>query len=225
MARSACFNACRPTSVARISTFHDSANESESAMVMAIEYGSSPVEQPALHIRNVRGFFQNFFVCNSGRTRFSNASYTLGYRKKLVSWVSKRSRSASYSRLDFRIAHSRSVPRSIPLVRRCSRTRVEKKRSRDSSKQIPVRSSINMRISLNSCSLSPCTCPWRSVIVLPSSGSYSDVPEAHRRAESLLNAMRLPGQDDPNLRAQQSLALPWKRHGIAPTLRSTDPTV
>src|SRR6266852_5910707 len=167
MARSACFNACRPTTVARISTFHDSANESESAMVMAIEYGSSPVEQPALQIRNMRGFFQNFFVCNSGSTRFSNVSYTPGYRKKLVSCVSKRSSNASYSRLDVRIARNTSVPRSIPLERRCSRTRVEKKRSRDSSKQIPVRSSISMRISLNSCSLSPWPDPWRSLIVFP----------------------------------------------------------
>src|SRR6266481_9986120 len=175
MARSACFKACRPTSVARISTFHDSANESESAMVMAIEYGSSPVEQPALQIRNMRGFFQNFFMCNSGSTRFSNVSYTPGYRKKLVSCVSKRSSNASYSRLDFLIARSRSVPRSIPLERRCSRTRVERKRSRDSSKQIPVRSSISMRISPSSCSLSPCPCPCRSLIVLPFSGprSYS----------------------------------------------------
>src|SRR5882724_1776981 len=183
MARSACFKACRPTSVATISTFHDSANESESAMVMAIEYGSSPVEQPALQIRNMRGFFQNFFACNSGSTRFSNVSYTPGYLKKLVSCVSKRSSIASYSRFDFLIARSRSVPRSIPLERRCSRTRVEKKRSRDSSKQIPVRSSISMRISLNSCSLSPCACPWRSVIVFPFSGSHSLAPQA-RRAKS-----------------------------------------
>src|SRR5215470_18657079 len=55
----------------------------------------------------------------------------------------------------------------MPLARRCSRTRVEKNRSRDSSKQMPVRSSINMRISLNSCSLSPCPGPWRSLIVFP----------------------------------------------------------
>src|SRR6266850_81542 len=186
MARSACFKACRPTSVARISTFHASANESESAMVMAIEYGSSPVEQPALQIRNMRGFFQNFFVCNSGSTRFSNVSYTPGYLKKLVSCVSKRSSNASYSRLDFRIARNKSVPRSIPLERRCSRTRVEKKRSRDSSKHIPVRSSISMRISLNSCSFSPCTCPWRSVIVFPFSGSYSLAPTARRRGDRFL---------------------------------------
>src|SRR5215469_8019746 len=53
MPRSACFNACRPTSVARISTFQESANESESAIVMAMEYGSSPVEQPALQKRLV----------------------------------------------------------------------------------------------------------------------------------------------------------------------------
>src|SRR6266705_2928429 len=106
-------------------------------------------------MRNVRGFFQNFFTCSSGRTRFSKASYTPGYRKKLVSCVSNRSSSASYSRLDLRI------------TRRCSRTRAEKKRSRDSSKQIPVRSSISMRISFNSCSLGPCTDPWRSVIVFP----------------------------------------------------------
>src|SRR5207302_1047508 len=130
---------------------------------MPIEYGSSPVEQPALQILSVRGFFQNFFVCNSGSTRFSKASYTLGYRKKLVSCVSSRSSSPSYSMLDLRMARSSSVPRTIPLARRCSRTRVEKKRSRDSSKQIPVRSSINMRISLSSCSLSPCTCPARSL--------------------------------------------------------------
>src|SRR5882762_2930603 len=131
---------------------------------MPIEYGSSPVEQPALQILSVRGFFQNFFVCNSGSTRFSNASYTLGYRKKLVSCVSSRSSSPSYSTLDLRMARS------------SSRTRVEKKRSRDSSKQIPVRSSINMRISLSSCSLSPCTCPWRSLIVLPFSGPRSYLP-------------------------------------------------
>src|SRR5712664_793352 len=186
MARSACLNACSATSVAKISTFHDSANESESAMVMAIEYGSSPVEQPALQIRSVRGFFQNFLVCNSGRTRRSNVSYTAGYRKKLVSCVSSRSSNASYSRLDFRIARSRSVPCSIPLERRCSRTRVEKKRSRDSSKQIPVRSSISMRISLNSCSLSPSTCPWRSVIVIPFSGSYSRAPDTSRRESRFL---------------------------------------
>src|SRR6266436_2765247 len=165
--RSACFRACRPTSLARISTFQESANESESAIVMLTEYGSSPVEQPALQILSVRGLFQNFFVCNSGSTRFSNASYTPGYRKKLVSCVSRRSSRPSYSMLDLRMARSSSVPRSIPLARKCSRTRVEKKRSRDSSKQIPVRSSINMRISLNSCSLGPCTCPWRSLIVLP----------------------------------------------------------
>src|SRR6266850_36702 len=186
MARSACFKACRPTSVARISTFHASANESESAMVMAIEYGSSPVEQPALQIRNMRGFFQNFFVCNSGSTRFSNVSYTPGYLKKLVSCVSNRSSNASYSRLDFRIARNKSVPRSIPLERKCSRTRVEKKRSRDSSKQIPVRSSISMRISLNSCSLSPSTCPWRSVIVFPFSGSYSLAPDTSRQESRFL---------------------------------------
>jgi len=35
-------------SVARISTFHASENASVSATVMAIEYGASPVEQPAL---------------------------------------------------------------------------------------------------------------------------------------------------------------------------------
>src|SRR6266446_5144441 len=72
-------------------------------------------------MRNVRGFFQNFFTCSSGRTRFSKASYTPGYRKKLVSCVSNRSSSASYSRLDLRITRSRSVPCSIPFARRCSR--------------------------------------------------------------------------------------------------------
>src|SRR5258708_23931236 len=171
--RSACFSASRPTSVARISTFQESAKDNESAIVMPIEYGSSPVEQPALQILSVRGFFQNFLVCSSGSTRFANASYTPGYRKKLVSCVSSRSSRPSYSTLDFRMARSSSLPRSIPFARRCSRTRVEKKRSRDSSKQIPVRSSINMRISLSSCSLGPCPCPWRSLIVLPFSGTRS----------------------------------------------------
>src|SRR5258707_966220 len=71
------------------------------------------------------------------------------------------------------MARSSSVPRSRPFARRCSRTRVEKKRSRDSSKQIPVRSSINMRISLSSCPLSPCPCPCRSLIALPFSGPRS----------------------------------------------------
>src|SRR5712671_725861 len=82
---------------------------------MLTEYGSSPVEQPALQILSVRGFFQNFFVCNSGSTRFSNASYTPGYRKKLVSCVSSRSSRPSYSTLDLRMARSSSVPRSIPF--------------------------------------------------------------------------------------------------------------
>src|SRR6266581_3133678 len=69
-------------------------------------------------MRNVRGFFQNFFTCSSGRTRFSKASYTPGYRKKLVSCVSNRSSSASYSRLDLRIKRSRSVPRSLAFGHR-----------------------------------------------------------------------------------------------------------
>src|SRR5208282_1356954 len=65
------------------------------------------------------------------------------------------------------MARSKSVPRSRPLARKCSFTRAEKNRSRDSSKQIPVRSSISMRISLNSCSLRPCAGPWRSLITVP----------------------------------------------------------
>src|SRR5277367_213007 len=118
-------------------------------------------------MRRVRGFFQNFFTCNSGSTRFSNASYTLGYLKRLVSWVKSPSSNASYSTFDFRIARSKSVPRSSPFARKCSFTRVEKNRARDSSKQIPVRSSISMRISLNSCSLRPCAGPCRSLITVP----------------------------------------------------------
>ena len=42
-------------SVARISISQASANFSASHSVMAIEYGSSPVEQPALQMRSVRG--------------------------------------------------------------------------------------------------------------------------------------------------------------------------
>src|SRR5712692_9751362 len=64
------------------------------------------------------------------------------------------------------MARNKSVPRDSFEARKCSSTRVEKKRSRDSSKQIPVRSSINMRISLNSCSLKPGTEPWRSLIII-----------------------------------------------------------
>src|SRR6266550_2043083 len=79
-------------------------------------------------------------------------------------------------------------PRSSPLARRCSRTRVEKKRSRDSSKQITVRSSISMRISLNSCSLRPWPGPWRSLIVLPFPLGYprigSATPAKSRRLTS-----------------------------------------
>src|SRR5579863_5104108 len=64
------------------------------------------------------------------------------------------------------MARNKSVPLDSCLERRCSSTRVEKKRSRDASKQIPVRSSMNMRISLNSCSLKPAAEPWRSLIII-----------------------------------------------------------
>ena len=59
-------------------------------------------------------------------------------------------------------------PRAWPLRTICSRTRVEKKRSRDSSNRMLVRSSISMRISLNSCSLKLTWPPCRSLIALDS---------------------------------------------------------
>ena len=58
--------------------FQASANIRVSASAMAIEYGSSPVAHPALQMRILRGFSQNFFTCISGRTLFSSASYTAG---------------------------------------------------------------------------------------------------------------------------------------------------
>src|SRR5690242_2927435 len=88
---------------------------------------------------------------------------------------------------------SRSVPRESPLARKCSRTRVEKNRSRDSSKQMPVRSSISMRISLNSCSLSPWPGPWRSLIVLPFIGCALACRSKPGKSGRLTNRARWDG--------------------------------
>src|SRR5256885_6851241 len=130
-----------------------SAKSKASEIVIASEYASSPVEQAADHIRSVRGFSQNFFTCSSGRTFLSSASYTWGYRKNDVSWVSNRSSSASYSILDAFTNRTRSAPRGSFLWSRCSRTRVEKNRSRDWSNNMPVRFSMSAAISASSCSL------------------------------------------------------------------------
>src|SRR6266567_1823822 len=113
-------------------------------------------------MRSDRGFFQNFLMWSSGRTRFSNASKTPGYRKNEVSCVSRDSSNCWKSKLVFLMARRRWMPRAWPLRTMCSRTRVEKNRSRDSSNRMLVRSSISMRISLNSCSFRLTWPPWRS---------------------------------------------------------------
>ena len=82
-------------------------------MVMAMEYGSSPVEQPALQTRSVRGFFQNLrdveFRQDALFKRLEDGRVTK--ERSLLSQQAARA-GDSYSTLDLRMARSRSLPRA-----------------------------------------------------------------------------------------------------------------
>src|SRR3954471_21542041 len=76
-----------------------------------------------------------------------------GYRKNDVSCVSKRSTSESYSTFEPFSSRIKSVPCATFFASMCSRTRNEKKRSREESKRIPERFSMSALISESSCSV------------------------------------------------------------------------
>src|SRR2546430_5072372 len=59
---------------------------------------------------------------------------------------------------------------------------------------MPVRSSISMRISLNSCSLKPATTPWRSLIV-PTFPLWLGMPRNHNASRTRAGNHRLPQSD------------------------------
>jgi len=82
VARSATSSACRPMSVPEFRrSMHRKGqrirdSDSDRIRLFARRTAGAPDSQR-------RGFFQNFFTCSSGRMRFSNASYTPGYRKNV----------------------------------------------------------------------------------------------------------------------------------------------